>query len=108
VNPNDYWRECLASSFEEHGISATADQIKMAAEDVQGAHENYGMAFHAPSENPLCDELSKAKAELRAEKEKVCCRVCHGKGSITVPFGVGRVSISSCYSCNGEGKHTRE
>lgn len=100
----DYWKECLASSFNEHGIIATADQIKKVAEDIQISHENIGMAFYVP-ENPLAGELKKVTAALKAEKEKVFCKVCKGKGSITEAFGTGRVSISTCYKCNGEGKH---
>lgn len=45
ADTNDYWEECLDSSFSEHGIAATPEQLKAIAEDVQVSHENYGMAI---------------------------------------------------------------
>jgi hypothetical protein len=56
----EYWEECLASSFEEHEITVTPDQLKAIAEDVQGGHENYGMAFYSP---PASDRLNEIERE---------------------------------------------
>ena len=58
----DYWEECLASSFDEHGVSVTAEQLKSIAEDVQGGHENYGMAFYSP---PASDRLNEVEREWK-------------------------------------------
>lgn len=59
-----YWIECLESSFDEHGIEATDEQIKSVAYDVQGAHENYGMAFYSP---PASDRISAIEGEHDAK-----------------------------------------
>ena len=43
----EYWVECIETAFEEAGIKATKEQIRMVASDVEGSHENYGMAVWA-------------------------------------------------------------
>lgn len=97
-----YWEECLSSSFEEHGIIASKEQIEAIASDIQISHENYGLAFHVP-ENPLINELRKVKEELKKEKEKVICEKCKGRGLITSNYGTF-TSNSQCSKCRGEGK----
>ena len=42
--------------------------------------------------------------QLRAEREKVHCRACNGRGRIIDDVGY-RSSNSQCFKCNGEGKH---
>ena len=50
---NNYWEECVSEAFQEAGITATSDQIKIVSEYVEGAHENYGMAHgHECIPNP--------------------------------------------------------
>lgn len=100
----DYWDECIAISFGENGITATEDQIKAVAADVQGAHENYGQAFYRPSESPLKSEVEKLKRELRDEREKVWCKDCRGTGRIIIP-GPYHSGESQCSKCRGEGRH---
>ena len=58
----DYWEECLDSSFEEHGVSATPKQLKAVAEDVQLSHDNYGMAFYSP---PAGDRIAVIESEWK-------------------------------------------
>lgn len=98
-----YWEECLSSSFEEHGIKASEEQIKAIANDVECAHENYGLAFHVP-ENPLIRELEDTKEKLRKEKDKKMCQSCNGMGYTTFRFG-SRSGSSKCDKCGGEGKY---
>jgi hypothetical protein len=100
---NDYWKECLASSFDEHGVTVTKEQLAAIAGDVAMGNECYGMAFHTP-ENPLSCELRDAKAALKKEIEKVICRTCNGRGRITTQ-GPCHSSNSQCWKCCGEGKH---
>ncbi len=99
----NYWVECLQSAFDEHGIVATDEQIKLVAADVEGAHENHGMAFYVP-ESPYPDEIKKLKGALEVERSKIGCLACRGTGREVINFG-NRQSISQCPKCHGEGKH---
>jgi len=101
-----YWHKCISEAFSEHGITATEEQIALVAEWVEGAHENYGMAFgHDAIPNPLKLENDDLKKKLATEKEKVFCRECNGSGRIIDNFGPsGRSSNSQCRKCNGIGK----
>ena len=105
MKPVEYWEECLASAFDEHGVSATPEQIKAIAEDVKVSHENYGMAFYSPPAGEhLRRELDEANRKLRAEREKVRCRECNGRGRIITP-GPYHSSDMGCWKCHGEGRH---
>lgn len=75
MNDVDYYRECLAESLKEHGVSATPEQIDAIARDVAGAYENIGMAFgHDAIPNPEIAERKRVKAnhdlELREAEER--------------------------------------
>lgn len=98
-----YWEECLAQSFEEHGVSITPEQLAAVTRDVEGGHECYGQAFHTP-EHPAVEELSRVRAELKAERELVHCETCNGRGRITTQ-GPYHSSNSECWRCRGNGKH---
>lgn len=101
----DYWKECIETSFADHGIVATPDQMQAVASDVEGAYTNIGQAFHVP-ENPLRAENDDLRRKLKKESEKVGCLVCRGRGYVTEAFGpIGRSSTSRCDRCHGEGKH---
>ena len=66
----DYWEECIRESFEDAGIVATEDQINVVVDWVDGAHENYGMAFgHDAIPNPMCMEVDELKAKIRKLEE---------------------------------------
>lgn len=101
----DYWTECISEALGEAGISASKEQVDVVAGWVEGAHENYGMAHgHHTIPNPLEGELREAKTGLDAEKRKVNCRECGGTGHI-VSLGPYHSCESSCFRCNGEGRH---
>lgn len=100
-----YWVECIEISFDENEIKATDDQIKAVAADVQSWHENYGMSFPAPAgPHPLQRELDETKAALRAERDKVTCKLCGGSGWITEHGPVHSASFE-CWKCRGAGRH---
>lgn len=103
MTPNDYWRECLLNSCEENGVELTDEQSVAIAADIALSHENYGMAFYTPSENPLRKELQEAKRALAEEREKVVCPECKGQRWIETP-GPYHSAISQCHRCRGEGK----
>lgn len=103
MNSLDYWKECISEALSEQGIAATAEQIHEIAYCVEGAHENYGMAFYQP-ENPLIGELANAKSELKKEQDKVFCKPCNGSGRIYTQ-GPYHGSDSQCWKCHGHGKH---
>lgn len=44
----DYYAECLAESLEEHGVSATLEQIALIARDVAGAYERMNVRVSVP------------------------------------------------------------
>lgn len=103
----NYWLEALQSSLDEHGVihDLTKEQLAAVAKDMDFAHQMHGEAtglINIP--NPLRLENEKLSKELKREREKVFCRECGGRGSITENFA-NRSSLSSCYKCNGEGKH---
>lgn len=99
----DYYAEGLAESFEEHGVTATPEQIKAIASDVACWTENIGMAFYQPSD-PAPSEADRLRAELQKERSKVTCKQCNGSGSI-VSHGPYHSATSSCWKCGGDGRH---
>jgi len=60
----DYYVECLADSFAEHGVEATIEQIRAVAADVELGAENIGMAFHSP---PASDRYNEIEREWKAK-----------------------------------------
>lgn len=64
----DYWEECLADSFQEHGITVTREQLHAIADDVEGAHDCYGMAFYTP---PASDRISVIESEWKAKFDRL-------------------------------------
>jgi len=102
----NYWRECISEAFDDAKITATAEQINTVASWVEGAHENYGMAMgHDAIPNPLREENGRLSRELKEEQAKVNCRVCGGFGEIR-SNGPCHSSISQCWKCRGEGRHS--
>ncbi len=99
----DYYEEGLAEAFEEHGVTATPEQIKAIASDVACWTESIGMAFHQPAD-PGISEADTLRAELAKERSKVVCRECKGAGTIHFQ-GPYHGSTSSCHRCGGEGRH---
>ena len=104
MDRSDYWRECIEIAAEECGAALTKEQIDAIAGSVEGAHENFGMAFHRP-ESPYIKEVADLREALKREQRKEVCTKCRGRGSITTVFGpIGRSSTETCWVCNGEGK----
>ena len=97
----NYWKECIETAFNEAGIKATPEQIKSVVECVDGAHENYSMAYPVP-ESPYKRELEETKKELKREKEKTVCEECKGKGQFRID-GPAHYSYSDCHKCHGKG-----
>lgn len=100
----DYYAEGLAEAFEEHGVAATAEQIRAIADDVVGWSENIGMAFHVPAGDPRDSELTDLRKQLERERNKVVCATCKGSG-VERFQGPYHGSTSNCYKCNGTGRH---
>ncbi len=99
-----YWQECIECAFDEAGIAATPEQIKMVAGAVETSHECYGMAFgHDCIPNPTELENKELKRKLEIEKSKTVCPECKGRGYITENF-CNRSCTSRCDRCAGEGK----
>lgn len=66
----EYWNECIAEAFEDASIKATDEQIDTVAGWVEGAHENFGMAFgHDAIPNPMASEVESLKAKIRKMEE---------------------------------------
>jgi hypothetical protein len=98
----DYYYECLASSFDEHSIDATPAQLLAVSKDIALAVENVGLAFHQP-ESPYPREIKRLTEELAKEREKVICRTCNGTGRI-VSHGPIHSSETQCHKCHGAGR----
>jgi len=106
----DYWKECIAGAFDDVGITANAEQIKIVADWVEGAHDNFGLAtgLDVADQNLAASrerKIKEAKAETELEKQKIHCRECDGNGRITTQ-GPYHSSNSECWKCHGEGRHT--
>ncbi len=99
----EYWEECLSQSFDEHGISATREQIAAIAIDIEAGRDCMSMAFHVP-ENPLARELKETQAALAHEQKLIFCETCRGTGRLT-SYGGTFQSTSDCWKCRGKGKH---
>lgn len=99
----DYWDECVTEAFEQAGLTATEEQIKIVAGDIQVSHENYGMAFHSPQSDGGQREIDHLTRELQAERDKRICYECNGKGRI-ITQGPCHSSDSECSNCRGEGR----
>lgn len=99
----NYWQECVSQSLDEHGVTATTEQVVEIAKDIEGAHECHGMAHYVP-ENPLMREVEELTRKLKRERDKTVCEKCWGKGRLIEGFGPGgRTSNSQCWKCSGEG-----
>lgn len=100
----NYWQECIGCAFDEAGLSASEEQIKSIAKNVEFAHNMYGEAHgyeHIP--NPIQLENDKLKKKLKFEEEKITCPECKGKRSLTT-HGPYHSATSSCFLCKGDGK----
>ena len=101
----EYWRECVGIALDEAGLVATKEQIELIADAVCVSHDNYGMAFgHECIPDPRSEEIKKLQTALDNERNKVFCKECNGRGSITVNCYT-RSATSQCWKCHGEGKH---
>lgn len=64
----DYYAEGLSESFDEHGITATVEQIRAVAADIELYAENQGMAFYSP---PASDRYNEIDREWKAKYESL-------------------------------------
>lgn len=56
---NEYWQECISDAAEECGVALSPDQLALIARAVEGAHENYGMAFYSPPSSDRYAEIER-------------------------------------------------
>jgi len=103
----DYWKECVAEALEDAGITASDEQIDTVASWVEGAHDNYGMAFgHDCIPNPVTLENERLKKEIKKERDKIICPECKGTGEY-ITRGPIHSAWSQCGKCRGEGRCAR-
>lgn len=105
----EYWQEAVACALDEAGISASSEQIAEIAESMSNSADmrDQYLGYDIASANFVSNERSEVarlKKELEREKRKVICKECNGGGSITYD-GPYHSSTSSCFKCNGEGRH---
>jgi hypothetical protein len=101
----NYWKECISIAADECGLQVTKEQLEYLAEAVEGGHENYGMAHgYDAIQNPLEPENKHLRDELKAERNKVICKECNGRGLI-VSHGPYHSAESTCWKCRGDGRH---
>ena len=85
----DYWRECVAESFEDAGLVATDDQIDTVTSWVEGAHENYGLAtgsdFIPDPRDSEIEKLKKVHAEEISDWER---RDLNYRKSVAARYGI--------------------
>lgn len=102
----NYWEECISVAFDEAGITATNEQIKRVANDVEIAHDNHDIyrGYPTTGTSPLDQENKQIKRMLEEEREKVICKECNGTGR-DISHGPSFTVESSCWKCNGDGRH---
>ncbi len=90
----DYWNECIEAAFSDAGIEATPEQIDQVAGDVEGAHENYGMAFgHDAIPNPMNAELERLRKHKDAEIADLKEQIGTYRRSVARRRGVSESSV---------------
>jgi hypothetical protein len=82
----NYWKEALCSALEEAGTDIPPDdKLEIAAEVIEGAFDNYGMAHgHDCIPNPLKSEVERLSKDLKNERDKILCTNCNGRGRIRI------------------------
>ena len=101
----NYWEECIAEALDDADLKASKEQIQNIAGWVEGAHENYGMAFgHDCIQNPQTLEIEALQKALKKERDKILCGECKGAGRIT-EHGPVHSYNSECTQCRGEGRY---
>lgn len=104
----DYWKECIEAAFEDAGINASEEQIEICAGVVEGAHENYGMAFGYDSIGHVETDAERELKAMKKEKENremweastKPCRSCLTTGSVNDGWG----RPTTCMDCDGKGR----
>ncbi len=64
---SNYWCECVADAAEDAGAALTKEQIKWIADAVQGAYENYSLAFYSP---PPSDRIADIEREWQSKLDQ--------------------------------------
>lgn len=110
----EYWREAVMYAFE--GIDRFdvieglgKEQLDEIGEALATSAEHQSMAFgwDVASSNRAADikrQEDDLRQELARERRKITCRSCNGHG-YTVSQGPYHSSTSSCFKCNGAGRH---
>lgn len=99
----EYWQETLSELFDHYGIKVTASVLEKISADVAQSHDCYGESTGELSiQNPLSEENSQLKKQLKREKDKMICEQCSGTGGEWID-GPYHSSYSDCYKCDGTG-----
>lgn len=66
-----YWKDCIITALDELNIALTNNEADYLVGAVEGAHENYGMAFYSPSAGDRLDLIREGEvSKLRALREE--------------------------------------
>jgi len=98
-----YWTEAISEIFEEHGVTATAEQMAKVASDVELLSSTAGEYSSESVIRPGDEEVTKLRTELTLEKQKVVCKECRGHGFIGDSSDPTRYE-SECFVCKGAGR----
>lgn len=99
----DYWKECVEEALDVVSLNATDAQIEEIASFVRSAHETYDMAI-GPAPRASTTEIERLKKELEAERNKVTCERCSGRGHWWEAVGTSHSSYAECHICRGAGR----
>jgi hypothetical protein len=107
----EYWAEAVGLALDDMGKWSlfAPEEIKELGRALAVSADNQSIAFgwDIASGNLAAArrrEEDSLRAELRRERAKVTCRHCNGYGSTRTQGPYHSVS-SSCFKCNGEGRH---
>lgn len=105
----EYWREAVACALDEAGLAATSEQIDIVAKSIKQSRDCEYQAFgdDVADKNWYAQqnrEMEDMRIKLAMEQAKRVCPACRGTGKDVHELIAGRVSVSRCYKCGGEGK----
>jgi DnaJ-class molecular chaperone len=104
----EYWACIVDEVIPDAGVALTKEQRDEILENIIAYASMEGEATGRNiwdanlSASRQC-EIDDAKKALRFEEEKIICRSCDGRGTITT-YGGTMQCTSRCYECDGHGK----
>ncbi len=97
MKPIDFWKECISEAADSCTVALTPEQLTTIAETVEGAHDNYGLAFYSPPSSDRFAEIERehkaAIKRLEARHEQYRSNAEKAVREALAPYSSGPISI---------------